>query len=129
MRNIILNFLLVFFVAWSSCAQEKNYQDLNCSEFKTKMETASVVVDARTIAEVMETGRIENAIHIDYYNDFLVNFQKQNIDKSANILIYCASGGRSGKACNLLYKEGYTNLTNLKGGMNGWLQNKYETVK
>jgi len=32
----------------------------------------------------------------------------------------CRSGNRSGSACELLEKEGFTNVANLKGGINEW---------
>ncbi|MEZ4819684.1 MAG: rhodanese-like domain-containing protein [Bdellovibrionota bacterium] len=42
------------------------------------------------------------------------------IDKDAEIVIYCRSGGRSLRACEFLSDRGYTNLTNLKGGIHAW---------
>lgn len=42
------------------------------------------------------------------------------LDKNEEIVIMCRSGGRSAKACELLSKKGFTNVTNLKGGVNEW---------
>lgn len=41
-------------------------------------------------------------------------------DKSQAILVVCRSGGRSGQACQTLAAAGFTNITNLRGGMMGW---------
>lgn len=43
---------------------------------------------------------------------------KQNIDKKENILVICASGGRSIVAANLLANEGYNTL-NVSDGFSG----------
>ncbi|MBM3976633.1 MAG: rhodanese-like domain-containing protein [Planctomycetes bacterium] len=35
-------------------------------------------------------------------------------------LVYCAGGGRSAAACEMLTREGYANLHNLTGGIGAW---------
>lgn len=42
------------------------------------------------------------------------------IDRSEPIFVVCRSGGRSQKACDLLLAAGFTNVTNVKGGMLAW---------
>jgi adenylyltransferase/sulfurtransferase len=42
------------------------------------------------------------------------------IDKETPAIVYCRSGGRSGKIVTLLRSEGYGKLLNLKGGMLAW---------
>lgn len=37
-------------------------------------------------------------------------------DKSAEIVVHCARGGRSAKACAQMEAMGYTNVKNLEGG-------------
>src|SRR5205085_3372173 len=36
------------------------------------------------------------------------------------ILVHCASGARSTAACDVLGRQGYTQLLNLAGGLHGW---------
>jgi len=36
------------------------------------------------------------------------------------VYLYCQSGARSGRAAQFLYRKGYKNLTQLKGGFKGW---------
>jgi rhodanese-related sulfurtransferase len=43
-----------------------------------------------------------------------------NLDKSAPVYVFCASGGRSGKASAALRQEGFTTIIDLKGGYNKW---------
>lgn len=41
-------------------------------------------------------------------------------DKNSEILLYCRSGRMSEQAAAALIQAGYTNVADLKGGMNGW---------
>lgn len=40
--------------------------------------------------------------------------------KNEAIYVYCRSGNRSGQACMMLESMGFTNLTNVSGGMLAW---------
>lgn len=40
--------------------------------------------------------------------------------KNSEIVCLCRSGGRSARACQLLEREGFENVKNLKGGINDW---------
>ena len=42
------------------------------------------------------------------------------VPRQGEVVIYCRSGGRSGKAIEFLESQGYTNLTNLVGGVLRW---------
>lgn len=53
------------------------------------------------------------------------NFLK---DKDAQIVIHCRSGARSMNACMFLMSKGFTNLTNVKGGIMGWAQEGFPII-
>lgn len=40
--------------------------------------------------------------------------------KDKEVVCMCRSGGRSAQACQLLEQEGFSNVKNLKGGINEW---------
>lgn len=40
--------------------------------------------------------------------------------KEEEIVCMCRSGGRSAEACKILSSKGFTNVKNLKGGINEW---------
>jgi len=40
--------------------------------------------------------------------------------KNQDVFVYCRSGNRSGQACLILETMGFTNLTNVSGGMLAW---------
>lgn len=42
------------------------------------------------------------------------------LDKNKDIVVICQSGMRSGRAAKLLKQQGFTNIYNVKGGMNAW---------
>jgi len=44
----------------------------------------------------------------------------ERLDDTRPLLLVCRSGGRSGKACEILQQLGRKNVTNLAGGMIGW---------
>jgi len=79
-----------------------------------------ILVDVRTPKEY-EDSHIPHATLIDFKNDnFKTEFEK--LDKSIPVLIYCRSGGRSGRAMKALEKMGFT-VYNLDKGINDWKSN------
>jgi len=59
------------------------------------------------------------------YNDIDRNLDKLPKDKATKIVLYCRSGRMSAIAAETLVKLGYTNVWNLKEGMNEWQQKGY----
>lgn len=78
-----------------------------------------LIIDARTKDECA-SGIIENAIMIDFLQPKLFLQEIKKLDKSKNYYVYCRSGNRSGKACEIMDKLGFNETTNLIGGMNEW---------
>lgn len=44
------------------------------------------------------------------------------LEKDSTIYCICLSGSRSQTACDLLQRQGFTNVTNVSGGMSAWQQ-------
>ena len=42
--------------------------------------------------------------------------------KGEEIIVHCKSGGRSGRAKQYLTRQGFTNVRNLLGGMDAYLE-------
>lgn len=49
-----------------------------------------------------------------------VVIESEKISKDIPVVIHCRSGKRSAQAVMLLEQEGYTNLSNLQGGILAW---------
>jgi len=48
--------------------------------------------------------------------------------KGKPILLYCRSGNRTQQAAKLLHKHGFTDVTDLKGGIQEWMSKGYVTA-
>lgn len=94
-------------------------EDIDASTFINKMQEENVVIlDVRTPPEIAK-GKISGAMEIDYRSaDFTT--QLAALDKDKTYLVYCASGGRSGKTIRQMAKEGFRESYNLLGGYTAW---------
>ena len=79
----------------------------------------SIILDVRTVEEYEEIS-IPNAIlaNILEPNEFMDVVEK--LEKKTKIFVYCRSGVRSQKACNILDQLGFKETYNLNGGILEW---------
>ncbi|MFT8873099.1 MAG: rhodanese-like domain-containing protein [Sporolactobacillus sp.] len=47
--------------------------------------------------------------------------QISRLPQDKEIIVICQSGMRSASACKMLSKAGFSQVVNVRGGMNGWL--------
>lgn len=98
-----------------------DYQDLSPAEFADRIGGENtVLIDVRTPAETAG-GTIDGAIEMDYRSPDFAQ-QVKSLDPGKTYLVYCAVGGRSGKACGMLNEAGFDKVYNLKGGYSAWKQ-------
>lgn len=120
-------FVLIFAVmALVSCseAQEKPSSDgvinkvVSAVDFKAMITDDVQLIDVRTAKE-FNGGKIDGATNIDFFGE---NFEAElnGLDKSKKTLVYCAVGGRSGKAAGVMKKLGFKEVYDLKGGYGNW---------
>jgi rhodanese-related sulfurtransferase len=55
--------------------------------------------------------------------------QTANLDPSRSYILICRSGGRSGRACQMLAEAGINDVTNFGGGMLTWYEAGYPLEK
>ena len=79
----------------------------------------AVILDVRTEAEFSE-GIIANAINIDIQRGQNFVTEIEALDKNKNYYVYCRSGMRSAKACDIMNQLGFENAYNLIGGIIEW---------
>jgi rhodanese-related sulfurtransferase len=118
----ILSFVFLF-LSCSTSSTTLTAQTINKKVSKTEFaelmkKTGAQLIDVRTPRE-FSNGFIEGAKNIDYNGD---TFEKQmkKLDKTKPVLVYCAAGGRSENAAELLQEWGFKEVYDLEGGYNGW---------
>ena len=84
------------------------------------------VLDVRDTAE-FASGHIAEATHIPL-TDLAARIGELKKYQNKTILVNCQRGMRSAKACDILRKAEFTQVNNLHGGLNAWLEAKLPTV-
>lgn len=99
---------------------KSTHQIITAEEFKLAIEQEEnpQLIDVRRSSE-FAAGTIKDALNYDILNG---SFQKalETLDKNKPVYVFCAVGGRSGKASVLLQENGFTQIFDLKGGYNNW---------
>ena len=126
MKTIL--FIITAFTSMTACESTNQHSDtsnpvvqtLEQANLSDKLKEKDVVlVDVRTPEEVAE-GYISGASHfINFYDD---DFQTKikSLDSTKTYVIYCRSGGRSGKAAQFMIDNGFKNVFNLAGGISSY---------
>ena len=95
--------------------------NLECKDWINNISSykKSIILDVRTVEEYEEIS-IPNAIlaNILEPNEFMDVVEK--LEKKTKIFVYCRSGIRSQKACNILDQLGFKETYNLNGGILEW---------
>jgi rhodanese-related sulfurtransferase len=113
--------LLSFFAPWLLfvplvCAQNER---LDVEVFQDRVaEKGAQVVDVSTPEEFAK-GHIAGALNIDWLADGFMDTASK-LDKTKPVLLFCASGGRSEEALAAMKQAGFTDVADLKFGLNAW---------
>jgi rhodanese-related sulfurtransferase len=76
------------------------------------------MIDVRE-KEELEFGMIGGATHIPM-NDVPAHLQELAEHKNEPVVLICRSGKRSAQVGSFLEQNGFSDVINLEGGMNGW---------
>jgi rhodanese-related sulfurtransferase len=99
------------------------FQTISVTELKEKLQQKNVqLIDVREPHERAEFNI--GGIHLP-----LGKIQTMQIDdiedlRNEELYVYCRSGVRSANACMILNQLGFTNVTNVQGGMLAWQEAK-----
>lgn len=102
----------------------KHIEEVSVAEAKAELDSGEAVfLDVRE-PEEYKKGHIPKAKHLPRG---LLEFKiaKMIPDKSARIVVYCMSGGRSSFATETLGRLGYKNVVNMAGGWKAWVKAGY----
>lgn len=94
-------------------------QDIDPTEVWEKKSDIAVI-DVRQPEEFTgELGHIPGAQHLVLGT---LPERLDEIPKDKSVVFVCLAGGRSARACAYASSQGFTNVFNMKGGMNAWTQ-------
>lgn len=119
--------LLLLTIITASCtaqsAGEKGldpYADVSNEEAKALIDSLPdlQIIDVRQDAEVAE-GMIPGAVQMDISKPAF-DEQIATLDKEKPVLVYCAAGGRSKTAQEVMQEMGFKQVYNLKRGYGRW---------
>ena len=77
-----------------------------------------VLLDVRTPEEYAE-GHIAGSENVDFYEPAFADNIGQ-LDRDASYVVYCRSGNRSGQTTELMRQLGFTDVTDISGGIVAW---------
>ena len=80
----------------------------------------TVVLDVRTPEEFAE-GHLDGAVMLDFYEPDFAD-QLARLDANTPYVLYCRSGNRSGETLTLMGQMGFTDVTEIDGGVIAWQQ-------
>ncbi|MEI6408546.1 MAG: rhodanese-like domain-containing protein [Bacteroidota bacterium] len=123
--------ILSILLSLSSCTSGSSGAiDINADQVESMLQSDRSIqlVDLRTPLELQTTGFIDGAQNINFNGpDFSAQISK--LDKNKPLMVYCAAGGRSGRAAPQLVKMGFAKVYNYTGGMNDWKSKGKKTVQ
>jgi rhodanese-related sulfurtransferase len=101
-------------------------ENLSPSAVAAELEGGDVLlVDIRETEERAQHGSIPGAIHtargmLEFSADPTSAYHRPGFDPAGRIILYCASGGRSALAADMLQVLGYDRIAHLDGGLRAW---------
>ena len=122
MKYIGILFLSFSSLFYSYGQEVKNVQLVSVNDFKTAISAREVqLVDVRTAKEY-GSGKIQNAVNIDYYQKDYFSNAINKLKKNEPVYLYCKLGKRSHDASMILVDMGFEEIYDLQGGYDAWIK-------
>ncbi|MDO8716868.1 MAG: rhodanese-like domain-containing protein [Dehalococcoidales bacterium] len=104
----------------------ESYHVINVTQLKAMLDSKDFLF---VNVHIPYEGEIEGTDLFIPYNEIEKNLDKLPADTNARIIIYCRSGSMSSIAAKTLTRLGYTNITDVEGGMFAWEMQDYPLVQ
>ena len=115
---VIICAILLSFMLFRSFSQQTG-PELEPKAYAEELKNESVtLLDVRTPEEYSD-GHLKGAVLIDY-QDSTFETKVGKLDKNKPVYLYCHSGRRSAAAQEVMLRQGFKKVTNLKGGIVAW---------
>lgn len=123
MKRLVLTFIIVLLFSMVSTIAASSYTNVSVGEAKTMIDSnpSLGVLDVRTQSEY-DSGHIRNTQHIPLTE---LGGRLDELNVNDEFLVYCASGGRSASASQLLVDNGFLHIYNMLGGITAWISAGY----
>jgi len=112
---IVLTVAVILYYLFMYFRQKKILKTLSEEEFKAGYRKAQLI-------DVREPNEFANGHILGSRNIPLTQLKARlkEIRPDKPVYLYCQSGSRSGRAAQLLHKNGYKDLSHLEGGFKKW---------
>lgn len=103
---------------------KQRIENLTVDQTAEEREAGALLVDLREPSE-RQQGSIPGAVHaprgmLEFWADTTSPYHRAEFDPNSRVVLYCAGGGRSALAADVLQQMGYGNVAHLEGGFNAW---------
>ena len=99
-------------------AAKANITEVDTASAEARIGAGALALDVRE-PEEFDQGALPDALHISR-SHLESTIESRVLDKSAEIVVYCAGGARSAFAAQTLQELGYTDVVSMAGGFNRW---------
>ena len=103
----------------------RRVRNLTVADVSAAIARGALLVDIREPAELEANGRIPGALPVprgmlEFHADPTSPYHLEPLLPEREIVLHCASGGRSALAADALQQMGYTSVAHLDGGIKAW---------
>ena len=101
-------------------------QNLSIGQLQAELAAGGIqLLDIRDVRERQALGWIPGALHVprgmlEFWVDPTSPYYRGRVDPEKRIVLYCAAGGRSALAADVLREMGFPDVAHLEVGFNGW---------
>ncbi len=104
-------------------------ENLAPADVAAELEAGNVLLVDLRESEERQQGSIRGAVHVprgmlEFCADPTSAYHRAEFDPGRRIILYCASGGRSALAADMLRVLGYTRVAHLDGGLKVWREGR-----
>ena len=120
--------LAVTAVLLTGCSSDSEaVTDVDVAAATQLVDGDAVILDVRSPQE-FAAGHLPEAINIDVESADFAD-RVAGLDESAEMLVYCQTGNRSGVATDEMADLGFTDVSDLQGGIEAWAAAGEEVVR
>lgn len=106
---------------------KQRIENLSPDQVERALAAGVLLVDIREPEERRVNGVIPGSTHavrgmLEFYADPTSPYYRVEFDPDARIILYCASGGRSALAADMMRQLGYRDVAHLDGGIKAWAE-------